>query len=815
MDILVLDAPMKFIHGKMVEQGAQEWSRYLTSQFNPIGRGTLYSESYDREEGLKVYLYSASITLECVGESKGYLKVVKAEETDVAAYHKVIEEGKLLEEKITFVPVYKFQYINTKEHHDVERFLQVEKNKRALEKYIEEWNAFIEDEEKNEVKVEPSKEIKEADADKAVSEGYMRKVLEVLYLGKTANPDMREFIPKVEALKETAYDEVLSEADEETSGILDGVEKQIVSKAIGTSDLYFVQNKALDTKENEILKELLEQIITRKGKALLVAPENQQVDQLLMNLDEGGLLGVHIQKNALGRYSFNNKVQTMKAEILAHLNEEASKHNRHKEELDQMKAECELYHKTDRNIQLCFDILETLKAIEEEKEAIAKESKQLGSECAQYVGALEAYENISEEKREVYRKIGEAVEQDETLFDELVWTRLHEKAIAYQENKEVILKYSQAVHDFEKKLNAYKKQVTDKSEYEAECKELEMKLLELRRQYLKTEALNQVAPTSQIQADDEVTEKIKEMESELESLRSRKSEFEITISTRYLDELSNVAYLLKEQVEAYIKAYKNALVDIYEKEEITKAEVIDVFKRMEKVEGLFEEGALYEEYLEGIEAYLNLEVKVKQNELLIKKQEANQSKMSRALKKQQEVTSLLSTKLEEQEFKDFLRLIEVGEEEIEELVKAPLEAKSVAFLEKIEAAVQQREFKLQVYKEKVAFYEELAKLKEEWKQSITEDIGILEDYLLSRIKVVGATCKELEESKDNRVLNEDFEYVVIVNAQQIEGLELLVPMIHGKKTILFGNAQGQEGSLFTRLFESSPNENKSILDELA
>ena len=115
----------------------------------------------------------------------------------------------------------------------------------------------------------------------------------------------------------------------------------------------------------------------------------------------------------------------------------------------------------------------------------------------------------------------------------------------------------------------------------------------------------------------------------------------------------------------------------------------------------------------------------------------------------------------------------------------------------------------------MAFYEELAKLKEEWKQSITEDIGILEDYLMSRIKVVGATCKELEESKDNRVLNEDFEYVVIVNAQQIEGLELLVPMIHGKKTILFGNAQGQEGSLFSRLFESSPKENKSILDELA
>ena len=806
MDILVLDAPMKFIHGKMVEQGAQEWSRYLTSQFNPIGRGTLYNEVYDKE-GLKVYLYSASITLECVGESKGYLKVVKAEETDVTIYHKVIEEGKLLEEKITFVPVYKFQYINTKEHHDVERFLQAEKNKRALEKYIEEWHAFIENKEEHEVK--------EINEDKAVSEAYMRKVLEALYLGKTANPAMREFMPKVEALKKPIQDEVLSEADEETSGILNRVEKQIVSKAMSASDLYFVQNKTLDRKESEILKALLEQITDGEEKILLVAPEDNEVDELLMNLDENGLLGVHIQKDALGTYSFNNKVQTIKTEILTRLDEEASKHNRHKEELNQMKAECELYRKIDGNIQVCFDILETLKEIEEEKEAISRESEELGSESAQYVEALEAYENISLQKREVYHKIGKAVDKDETLFDEIVWMRLHEKAIAYEENKEVILKYSQVVHDFEKKLTAYKKQVTNKNAYEAECKELEMKLLELRRQYLKAEALNQVAPTSQIQTDDEVTEKIKEMENELEDLRSRKSEFEVTISTRHLDELSAGAYLLKEKVEAYIKEYRSALIDIYEKEEITKAEVIDVFRRMKKVEELFEEGTLYEEYLDGIEEYLNLEVKVKQNEALIKRQEANQSKMSNVLKEQSEVTSLLSAKLEEKEFKDFLRLIEVSEDEIDGVAQAPLEAKSVEFLEKIEAAVQQREFKLQVYKDKVSFYEGLSKLKEDWKQAITGDIGIIEDYLLSRIKVVGATCKEIEESEHNRLFNEDFEYVIIVNAEQIEKLELLVPMIHGKKTILFGNTQSQEASLFSRLFESSPKENKSILDELA
>ena len=804
MDILVLDAPMKFIHGKMVEQGAQEWSRYLTSQFNPIGRGTLYSEVYDKEEGLKVYLYSANITLECVGESKGYLKVVKAEETNTIAYHKVIEEGKILEDKITFVPVYKFQYINTKEHHDVERFLQVEREKRALQGYINEWKLLIEGKEND--------EIKEAGS---VSEAYMEKVLKSLYLGHTANPEMKQFMPKVECLKAPIVDEALVEEDEEVNMALSKLEQQVVSKAVGINDLYFIQSKASDKAKHSILNAMVKRMVNKGGKILFVAPEGKQVDEVIETLEENGIVGAHIQNDEIAPCSFKNKVQEIRNKILTQLNEEASKHNRHKEELDQMKAECELYHRADQNIQLCFEILETLKDVEEEKKAIAKESEELGLEGIQYIEALKAYESIAQQKQEVYHKLGSAVEKDKTLFNELIWMKLHVKTIGYEENKDVILKYSQVVHDFEKKLNIYKKQVAAKSQYEAECKEVEMKLLELRRQYLKVEALKQVAPTSQLETDDEVAEKMRAMERELESLRARKDEFEVTISTRYLDELSAGAYVLKEKVETYIENYKKALGEIYEREEVTKAEVIDVFKRMEKVEALFEEGTIYEDYLEGIEEYLNLEVQVKRNEELIKKQEANQSKMSEVLKKQEDIMSLLSTKLEEKEFKNFIRLIEVSEDEIGEVVKAPLELKSVEILEKIEAAVEQREFKLQVYKDKVSFYEELAKLKEDWKQSITEDDRIIEEDLLQRIKVVGATCKEIEANENHCLLSEDFEYVIIIDAEKVEELELLVPMIHGKRTILLGNAKEQEASLFARLFESSPKENKSILDELA
>lgn len=801
MDILVLDAPMKFIHGKMVEQGAQEWSRYLANQFNPIGRGTLYSESYDKEKGLRVYLYSATITLECVGESKGYLKVVKAEDTDVLAYHKAIEEGKLLEEKITFVPVYKFQYINTKEHHDVELFLQNERERRIIEEYIHEWQNYVHGEEGH------------AEA-KQISDAYMHEVIKNIYLGNTTNPRMNQYIRELENLEkpepmEETYDDWI---EEHLS--LNGRQKLAVYNALGTKDLYIINDENEEQDKLSLIKAMIYDRVNRDQRVLLVAPNSERLDKSLSAIEEANIATAHIQNSGESPYSISSKAKAMRNKILNRLNDEASKHSRHIEELEQMKAECELYHKADKSIQLCFDIVDLLKELDEEKKAVSKEAEALGLEADEYVEALDKYDKLSEEKREVYRKLGRAVDEDKTLYDEILWMKLHEKKIGYKENKELIMRYSHAVQDFEKKLNVYKKQVADRREYENECKELEVKLLDLRRQYLKSEALNQVAPSSQLQTSDEVAEQIKEIEDELLSLRRRQSEFEVTISTRHLDELSAQAYLLKDKVEAYIEEYRSELKGIYEKDEVTKLNVIDAFNRMQKVEDLFEQGTAYSSYLEDIEESLDLEVKVKEHETLIKKQEANEEKMNGLLKKQMEVTSLLSTKLMEKEFKDFLKLVNVSDQTIDEVISAPLEEAHIEFLESIEAAVQQREFKLQVYKEKVAFYETLSKIKDSWKQKLLTEEEIIEDYLKKCVKVIGATCEDIKMNGNDALLGEKFDYVIIADADQIPELDLLSPMIKGERTILLGNAMGNKPSLFMRLYEDCPKENKSLLSKM-
>lgn len=138
MDILVLDGPTKYIREKMQKDGAKEWSRYLRRTFNPIGRGVLYTLPITYTGELCVILYSSDITLECVGEDKGYLKVIKAYDTNILDYHEAIEQGKIYEESITFVPIHKFQYMSHKAYDDVAYFIRMREQIYTLPKVTEE-----------------------------------------------------------------------------------------------------------------------------------------------------------------------------------------------------------------------------------------------------------------------------------------------------------------------------------------------------------------------------------------------------------------------------------------------------------------------------------------------------------------------------------------------------------------------------------------------------------------------------------------------------------------------------------------------------
>lgn len=813
MDILVLDAPMKFIHGKMVKQGAKEWSRYLSELFNPIGRGTLYKSCFNKESGLTIYLYSAAITLECVGEQKGYLKVIKAYETDVMAYHTAIEEEKLIEEQITFVPVYKFQYINTKEHHDVERFIEIEESKEKMKDYLRQWHEVAEKLGGQETEVATDRISRSSTLQEAVEE-----TIHKIYLGKAAHPRLKSFILNLENVRGPIFKDIDIEGFTPQYELLSNEQKDVLERALSIEDLYLINQPYEQTVI--LVREMVEQMISQKENVLLVAADEQKLQELLEVLSQEKdahvaaleSLAETAYEKANKNYTLSKKLQVFKKNILEKLEKEAYKYSKHKEELEGMKEKCELFQEAEETLLFIKDSCALLEENGKHKEQLEQERQSLESQIAACSKEVAIYDTLPQAEHHIYAKLKVQLQQQEDLYRELLWMKDNGRQIEYEKYKELIISYGKQVKLFDERLSTYKKQMNARGQYEIEYKFIEGKLLELRRQYLNQQALKQVDRNSGSEDDEAVKEEINKLEERLKEIDGE-NELAKTglITKRSLDELKAEVYRLKDEVEAYMETHSQALKTLFAKEEVTKGEVIEAFKRMRRVEALFGENIPYEIYLQGMEAYFKLEETVLKHKQLLKALEEKKAQLEELHTKQNEVKYLLISKIEEQPFKAFLELVENGQELAKEILENPLMDERSKAIEGLEKAVQQREYKLNVYKEKVAYYEEMGKLKSDWQAALSGDQEDVEAYLMSKINVVGATCQGLVEYREQKLVNRPFEYVIICGAEQFPNLELLIPMIKGKKMIIMGQKEEGINSLFSKIYMDCPPENKYSL----
>ena len=61
---------------------------------------------------------------------------------------------------------------------------------------------------------------------------------------------------------------------------------------------------------------------------------------------------------------------------------------------------------------------------------------------------------------------------------------------------------------------------------------------------------------------------------------------------------------------------------------------------------------------------------------------------------------------------------------------------------------------------------------------------------------------------------DDFEYIIIHEAQDMPNLELLISLVRGKKAVLVGNAAKEPTSLFAKLYDRCLRTHKKALSEI-
>lgn len=105
--------------------------------------------------------------------------------------------------------------------------------------------------------------------------------------------------------------------------------------------------------------------------------------------------------------------------------------------------------------------------------------------------------------------------------------------------------------------------------------------------------------------------------------------------------------------------------------------------------------------------------------------------------------------------------------------------------------------------EELALYESTLDIQDEWKQKLQYYQESFEDIYINSSNLICATCLGIASTTNNHFLNTEFDFVILDEAARASSMELLIPLIRGKKIVLVGDHK-----------QISPTLERDILEKL-
>lgn len=622
--------------------------------------------------------------------------------------------------------------------------------------------------------------------DKAFQKGYLwvddlgnrnivtkqKEALQKLFNGETANPDLKLFIPDVNLLM--PEQRVISWNGEGTN--FTKAQKEAIKGALSGNDLYLIQGPP-GTGKTTVISEIIQTLVKENKKVLLSSQTHLAVDNVLQKIGEKeGVRAIRIG-------------------------------NEEKIELD-----CEKYSLTNRVSNLQEEVMENVQALEKEQQELGKDMTisapilqahlKLETELSYIINLLEQIRNKETEQNSVVSQIAEVqtkispIERKINAFltkgDVQILKPLYETVIrsggdieSYQEGA-VLSKRLQISPDDFYKINVYSDMVEEWKRLAQEEETLSKQLAQLvedKRNYeqkiqQKTERFNQLVDLGAANHYQELSN----LEKELDFLRLEWNDSifkangfikERTTIQETMESLYNEAMANQGIIEHYIASNTSLWQELYVKAPLKKSEFLDCVAKKQRFEQTFritpaelEQFPLlsaYEQYLEDKREFEQLT-------------EAFHSLEGEKQNIEKYIQSFKSSLADYQNDVDITQYLEYYNCSIESLNKTTERSRINRFVDEYK----QKEHKL-------ALLEQTGHIRSEWTSQLNYYQDTFEDIYIKISNLIGATCLGISSNQNNYFLTTAFDYVVIDEAARSSSLELLIPMVRGKKIILVGD----------------------------
>lgn len=585
-----------------------------------------------------------------------------------------------------------------------------------------------------------------------------KQALQKMYQRKTANPDLKLFIPDImNAGKTTLFEkEIDKKYFSPNMSKMNEHQKQSVLGSIHTEDIFLIQGPP-GTGKTTVISELLYYLAYQNQKILLASQTHLGVDNVLQRIgDEDHIDALRIGKEdriELGneKYVLENRVEDLQNTIIESVDKKEAKYKEYLENKDELEKDYSLFKKViihaDSIIRLNEELIEL-------DESLAQSQENLSEEQTEY--------ELKKEKLELLTSKLSYPAGDYINFSKILKLNIdrHNLLLLLQLYKEsdFIELNRLDIYQFNRELTKVNNEV---KQLNTELSALKMKERRVKGQILANEKyrnssiISGYSVLSELNIEkNRITEDIARIDTQKRIMRGKTQQkwahVVPPLKRVYEADQENIPLLKKRSFKEYLDLITK--YELFDQADICPPED---FKKVE------EEMIYYKKQLNLKNVVFNIREEVKTLE---------------------EAKSLIKKKI--QTLTDKQEQLNQGAVQIY-LGKHEKDFNAFSYEDREYLSNHIEEFEgIDSFNEQ---YEATREIQKEWKNRLEVYEQSFETYYLRRANVISATCAGIASSRNNEFNETVFDYVVIDEASRSSTLELIVPMVRGQKIVLVGD----------------------------
>jgi len=639
------------------------------------------------------------------------------------------------------------------------------------------------------------------------------EALKTLFRGESVNKQLKNFMPEIASIKNPIiHKHVKTELLSDKFHQFKDKQKEAVLGALNTNDIYLIQGPP-GTGKTTVISEIIQYLANDNQKVLLSSQTNLAVDNVLQRIGrEDNVRAIRIgpeEKFELDsiQYSLEHRVENLQKEITMTLEERPGHFRMVKKALKSNESllSAHLYIKAE------------IKKIINMKQNLDTHNTMLAETNIKYDKLKNDLTNLQKDIRHKYEAVGEKTDilvklsalqnsSQNSLQQNMISAEMMSNLNLSIENTSNLRMYKGLVDEIQvaisevKSLKQNRTTIISKMEQIAiEMQQTNERIVGLKVQYddlseqMKTYLMNDVKKLMLV--IDDLQMDLHEYKYQLVKI----DEKILDLNNKALN-LRNLALEIKVMIDKSISQNRNVWEKYFGTSSITKEKFIDLWVKVEHFKKEFSSLLHHAHLLSHLGEHDN--ILIAQNE--IKEVEQLVEELQKEKQKKKKYVQKFEESLTVYEQNEYLQLY---------LTHYQIRFSQLT-IQKDLARTEEFISTYELNKKELELYEMTLDIQDEWEKKLQYYQESFEDIYINSSNLICATCLGIASTKNNHFLNTEFDYVILDEAARASSMELLIPLIRGKKIILVGDHKQISPTLERDILEKLERDNVVNTDEI-